>query len=187
MKSRSRARRWSRYENEKDDLVDSGGCLWSGHGCDGLRENYPYVKLAKRQAGADLDALEENYRIKVEQCANDNTFYETLSDFIREFSYTGHLDLWGRRYESELASLRTYVKESGETEKEPYIEALDNPVSCNTYAAMTAFYQEETRLTEEKRRRKTADGAGSPRKRRRTKKQRRRSRKQCLPMWRRRF
>lgn len=119
--------------------------------CDGLRENYPYVKLAKRQAGADLDALEENYRIKVEQCANDNTFYETLSDFIREFSYTGHLDLWGRRYESELASWRTYVKESGETEKEPYIEALDNPVSRNTYAAMTAFYQEETRLTEEKR------------------------------------
>lgn len=26
--------------------------------CEGLRENYPYVKLAKRQVGADLDALE---------------------------------------------------------------------------------------------------------------------------------
>lgn len=119
--------------------------------CDGLRENYPYVKLAKRQAGADLDALETAYRTKVEQCANDNAFYETLRDFIREFSYTGHLDLWGRRYESELASLRAYFKETGEAEKEPYLEALDNPVSHNTYAAMTAFYQEEVRLTEEKR------------------------------------
>ena len=119
--------------------------------CDGLRENYPYVKLAKRQAGADLDALEDSYRPRVERCADDNAFYETLGDFIREFSFTGHLDLWGRRYESELASLRAYVRESGETEKEPYLEALDNPVSHNTYASMTKFYQEEVRLTEEKR------------------------------------
>lgn len=94
---------------------------------------------------------ETAYRTKVEQCANDNAFYETLRDFIREFSFTGHLDLWGRRYESELASLRAYVKETGEAEKEPYLEALDNPVSHNTYAAMTAFYQEEVRLTEERR------------------------------------
>lgn len=119
--------------------------------CDGLRENYPYVKLAKRQAGADLDALEESYRAKVERCPNDNAFYEMLRDFIREFSYTGHLDLWGRRYESELASWRAYVRETGEAEKEPYLEALDNPVSHNTYASMTKFYQEEVRLTEEKR------------------------------------
>lgn len=110
--------------------------------CDGLRENYPYVKLAKRQEGADLDALEVSYREKVGQCANDNAFYETLSDFIREFSFTGHLDLWGRRYESELAYLREYVKESGESAKyEPYIDALDNPVSQSTYAAMTKYYQ----------------------------------------------
>lgn len=119
--------------------------------CDGLRENYPYVKLVKRQTGADLDALETAYRTKVEQCANDNAFYETLRDFIREFSFTGHLDLWGRRYESELASWRAYVRETGEAEKEPYLEALDNPVSHNTYASMTKFYQEEVRLTEEKR------------------------------------
>lgn len=119
--------------------------------CDGLRENYPYVKLARRQAGVDLDALEESYRARVEQCANDNAFYETLSDFIREFSFTGHLDLWGRRYESELAYLREYVKESGESAKyEPYIDALDNPVSQGTYAAMTKYYQEVGRLVEEK-------------------------------------
>lgn len=119
--------------------------------CDGLRENYPYVKLAKRQAGADLDALETEYRAKVEQCENDDAFYYVLKDFIGTFSYTGHLDLWGRRYESELAFWRAYFKETGEAEKEPYLEALDNPVSHNTYAAMTAFYQEEVRLTEEKR------------------------------------
>lgn len=61
----------------------------------GLRENYPYVKLAKRQAGADLDALEESYRTKVEKCANDNEFYETVHEFVGAFSFTGHLELWG--------------------------------------------------------------------------------------------
>ncbi|MDE7359381.1 MAG: hypothetical protein K2N39_08160 [Lachnospiraceae bacterium] len=120
--------------------------------CDGLRENYPYVKLAKRQAGADLDTLEEDYRAKVEQCANDDAFYYVLKDFIGEFSFTGHLDLWGRRYESELAFWRAFVKESGqEAQYEPYIDALDNPVSRNTYASMTKYYQEVGRLTEEKR------------------------------------
>ncbi len=39
--------------------------------CEGLRENYPYVKLAARQAGADLDVLERAYQAKVEQCAGD--------------------------------------------------------------------------------------------------------------------
>lgn len=120
---------------------------------------------------------EAAYRTKVEQCANDNAFYETLRDFIREFSFTGHLDLWGRRYESELASLRAYVKETGETEKEPYIEALDNPVSHNTYASMTAFYQEEVRLTRKDEQRKMADGAESPPGRRQTGKLRQRWRK----------
>lgn len=120
--------------------------------CDGLRDNYPYVTLARRQAGADLDALETAYRAKVEGCANDDAFYEVLKDFVREFSYTGHLDLWGRRYESELASAREFVKEPGQEKRyKPYVDTLDNPVSRKTYAAMTAYYGEVDRLTEEKR------------------------------------
>lgn len=65
---------------------------------------------------------------------------------------TGHLDLWGRRYESELAFWRAFAKEPDRAEQsEPYIAALDNPVSKNTYASMTDFYIEVERLVEEKR------------------------------------
>lgn len=122
--------------------------------CEGLRENYPYVKLAKRQVGADLDALETAYREKVEQCANDDAFYYVLKDFIGTFSCTGHLDLWGRRYESELADKREYVEKSGKEERErmePYLRTLDNPVSHRTYASMTKYYQEINCRMEEKR------------------------------------
>lgn len=128
--------------------------------CDGLRENYPYVKLAKRQAGADLDALETAYRARVAACPDDNAYYETVKDFVREFSFTGHLELWGYRYESELAYRRKIAQEPGQEEKlEPYIRALDNPVSHKTYAAMTAFYQDVEILMEEKR----ADASGGNR------------------------
>ena len=100
--------------------------------CKGLQENYPYVKLAARQVGADLDALETEYRSKVEQCENDDAFFYVLKDFVGTFSYTGHLALWGRRYESELADKREYVEKSGGEERErmePYLSTLDNPVS----------------------------------------------------------
>ncbi len=122
--------------------------------CEGLRENYPYVKLAKRQVGADLDALETEYRAKVEQCENDDAFFYVLKDFVGTFSYTGHLALWGRRYESELADEREYVENSGREErerKEPYLKTLDNPVSHRTYASMTKYYQEIDCRMEEKR------------------------------------
>ena len=116
--------------------------------CEGLRENYPYVKQASRQAGADLDVLERTYQEKVEQCANDDAFFYVLKEFAGEFSYTGHLALWGLRYESELASAREYVKEPGQEKRyQPYVDALDNPVSRKTYAAMTAYYEEVDRLT----------------------------------------
>lgn len=117
--------------------------------CNGLRDNYPYLLLAKRQAGADIDVLERSYRQKVELCDNDDMFYETLRDFVREFALTGHLDLWGRRYESELADLKRYFNlkmqesdEKGMAHIAPYIAALDNPVSHKTYAAMTKFYEQ---------------------------------------------
>lgn len=128
--------------------------------CDGLRDNYPYVELAKRQAGADLDALEIEYQSKVEQCANDDAYYETLKDFIREFSYLGHLELWGWRYESELASKREYVGKSDREEQErwePYLKTLDNPLSHRTYASMTKYYQEVDCRMEEMR---ANDGGG---------------------------
>lgn len=119
--------------------------------CDGLRENYPYVKLAKRQAGADLDVLEKDYRTKVEQCVNDDAFFYVLKDFIGEFSFTGHLALWGWRYESELASKREFVKEPGqEIRYKPYVDVLDNPVSHRTYASMTKYHQEIEGRMEEK-------------------------------------
>ena len=110
------------------------------------------MKLVKRQAGADLDVLEKDYRTKVEQCTCDDVFYDVLKDFIGEFSFTGHLDLWGRRYESELASWRERVKEPGqEIRYKPYVDALDNPVSHRTYASMTKYYQEMECRMEEKR------------------------------------
>lgn len=122
--------------------------------CEGLRDNYPYVKLAARQVGADLDALETEYRSKVEQCENDDAFFYVLKNFVGTFSYTGHLALWGRRYESELADLREYVENAGREEQErmePYLETLDNPVSHRTYASMTKYYQEINCRMEEKR------------------------------------
>ena len=122
--------------------------------CKGLRENYPYVKLAARQVGADLDAMETEYRSKVEQCENDDAFYYVLRDFVGTFSYTGHLALWGRRYESELADQREYVEKSEGEERErmePYLRTLDNPVSHRTYASMTKYYQEIDCGMEEKR------------------------------------
>ena len=129
--------------------------------CDGLRENYPYVKLAKRQAGADLDVLEKDYRTKVEQCTCDDVFYDVLKDFIGEFSFTGHLDLWGRRYESELASKREFVKEPGQAIRyKPYVDALDNPVSNRTYASMTKYYQEMECRMEEKRTKENGGARG---------------------------
>lgn len=127
---------------------------------DGLRVNYPYVELAKRQAGADLDALETEYRAKVEQCVNDDAFYYVLKDFVGEFSGMGHLDLWGMRYESELASIQKAIKEPQNREKpEPYVDALDNPVSHRTYASMTKYYQDVECRLEEKR----ADEGGGDR------------------------
>lgn len=120
--------------------------------CEGLRENYPYVKLAKRQVGVDLDALETEYRAKVEPCENDDAFYYVLKDFVGEFSGMGHLDLWGRRYEWELASIRKAAKEPQNRERlEPYVDALDNPVSHRTYASMTKYYQDVECRLEEKR------------------------------------
>lgn len=126
--------------------------------CEGLRENYPYVKLAKRQVGADLDALETEYQSKVEQCANDDAYFEILLDFVGEFSGMGHLELWGRRYEWELASMRKAAKEPENRERlEPYVDALDNPVSHRTYASMTKYYQDVECRLEEKR---TDEGGG---------------------------
>lgn len=126
--------------------------------CDGLRENYPYLVLAKRQAGADIDVLEETYREKVKSCTNDNEFYEALNDFVGEFAGTGHLDLWGRRYESELESWRKIGEDLALKDKcEPYIAALDNPVSHKTYASMTAFYQEVDRQVQERMSEEPAD------------------------------
>ena len=137
---------WMGGLSEEQRLADFGSL------CEGLRENYPYVKLASRQAGADLDVLERTYQEKVEQCANDDAFFYVLKEFAGEFSYTGHLALWGLRYESELASAREYVKEPGQEKRyQPYVDALDNPVSRKTYAAMTAYYEEVDRLTEKKR------------------------------------
>lgn len=130
--------------------------------CDGLRDNYPYVKLAKRQVRADLDALKAEYQSRVEQCANDDAYFQILQDFIGEFSGMGHLELWGRRYESELAYKREYVEKSGRKERErqePYLKALDNPVSHRTYASMTKYYQEMESRMEEKR----ADESGGER------------------------
>lgn len=119
--------------------------------CEGLRDNYPYVELAKRQAGADLDALKIEYQSKVEQCANDDAYYETLLDFVGEFSGMGHLELWGRRYEWELASIWKAAKEPENRERlEPYVDALDNPVSHRTYASMTKYYQDVDCRLEEK-------------------------------------
>ena len=43
--------------------------------CEGLRANYPYVKLAKRQAGAVLDALETADGANGGQCASEGDFY----------------------------------------------------------------------------------------------------------------
>lgn len=128
--------------------------------CEGLRNNYPYVELAKRQAGADLDALEIEYQSKVEQCANDDAYFEILLDFVGEFSGMGHLELWGRRYEWELASMRKAAKEPENRERlEPYVDALDNPVSYRTYASMTKYYQDVECRLEEKR----ADEGGGDR------------------------
>lgn len=128
--------------------------------CEGLRDNYPYVKLAKRQSGADLDALETEYREKVEQCENDDAYFETLLDFVGEFSGMGHLELWGRRYEWELASIRKAAKEPENRERlEPYVDALDNPISHRTYASMTKYYQDVDCRLEEKQ----ADEGGGDR------------------------
>lgn len=128
--------------------------------CDGLRDNYPYVKLAKQQIGADLEALETEYRAKVEQCENDDAFYEALKDFVGEFSGMGHLELWGRRYEWELASIQKAAKEPENRERlEPYVDALDNPVSHRTYTSMTKYYQDVDCRLEEKR----ADEGGGDR------------------------
>lgn len=120
--------------------------------CDGLRDNYPYAELAKQQVGADLDALETEYQSKVEQSANDDAYFETLLDFVGEFSNLGHLELWGRRYEWELASLRKAAEEPENSARlKPYVDALDNPVSQKTYASMTKYYQDVDCRLEEKR------------------------------------
>lgn len=114
--------------------------------CDGLRDNYPYLVLAKRQAGADIDALEKKYRQKVELCSDDDMFYETLRDFVGEFAFTGHLDLWGRRYESKLADLKELGTDpEWKAKYAPYIAVLDNPLSHRTYASMTKYYQQKDR------------------------------------------
>lgn len=118
------------------------------------------MKLAKRQSGADLDALKIEYQSKVEQCENDDAYFETLLDFVGEFSGMGHLELWGRRYEWELASIRKAAKEPENRERlEPYVDALDNPISHRTYASMTKYYQDVDCRLEEKR----ADEGGGDR------------------------
>lgn len=120
--------------------------------CDGLRDNYPYAELAKQQVGADLDALETEYQSKVEQSANDDAYFETLLDFVGEFSDLGHLELWGRRYEWELASLRKATEEPENSARlKQYVDALDNPLSHKTYASMAKYYQDVDCRLEEKR------------------------------------
>lgn len=120
--------------------------------CGGLRENYPYVKPAKRQVGADLDALETEYQSKVEQCENDDAFYYVLKDFIGEFSGMGHLELWGRRYEWELSAIREAAKKPENSARlKPYVDVLDNLVSHRTYASMIKYYQDVDCRLEEKR------------------------------------
>lgn len=127
--------------------------------CDGLRDNYPYLALAKRQVGADIEVLEKDYQQKVRKCTNDDMFYATLHDFVGEFAHTGHLELWGRRYESELESMEKLAADPAWGEKyEPYIATLDNPVSHRTYAAMTKFYQEMEVQQQEGKRTEVVDG-----------------------------
>lgn len=120
--------------------------------CDGLRDNYPYVEPEKRLNGADLDALEATYQEKVEQCTNDDAYFETLLDFVGEFSDLGHLELWGRRYEWELTALRKAAEEPENSVRlKPYVDVLDNPLSHKTYASMTKYYQDVDCRLEEKR------------------------------------
>ena len=110
--------------------------------CRGLEANYPYLELARRQTGADLDELAPVYREQAAACTNDDAFDRVLGDFIGEFGYTGHLELWGRRYRSQLEETKQLVETYPEHADHlaPYIAALDNPVSQRTYAGMEAFY-----------------------------------------------
>lgn len=129
--------------------------------CDGLRENYPYLTLAWRQTGADLDALEEQYRQKVKECASDDAFYKVLHEFVNEFGFTGHLDIWGLRYESQLAGYKSAAADPAlAAHLAPYVEALENPVTQKTYASMKKYYQDKESKVQESTQTDAGNAAG---------------------------
>ena len=116
-----------------------------------LKQNYPYLSLAKRAVGADLEILYPKYLEQSAECNNDNEFYNLLKEFVSEFGFTGHLDLWGTRYFSQLDSMKELSNTDPQISEHlaPYIAALENETSRKTYEQMERFFTELEQKTAE--------------------------------------
>lgn len=104
-----------------------------------LKENYPYFKVVKRVRGIDLDAQYKVVRDKIANCTSDKAYFEILGEYCNVG--IGHMQLWGRCYQSELARW----KEDARLYKDvkPYYDVLNNPTSIKNYMLMEAYYSKE--------------------------------------------
>ncbi|QHQ60985.1 hypothetical protein Ana3638_09530 [Anaerocolumna sedimenticola] len=116
-----------------------------------LKENYPFFGVAKRKYGIDLKKRYEKTRKLLESCDNDyNFFYLLREEFIPQ-EFIGHMSLWGTRYLSEVKNKKDFVvnfPQYGE-QLNPYIKALENPVSIKNYEKMTTFFENLSKKAEE--------------------------------------
>lgn len=116
-----------------------------------LQNNYPYFGVAQRKYNVNIDSQYSLYRKQISACKNDYDYYNLICNFVAELEYTGHIDLWGTRYTSELESLMSFIQEFPENKETLtlYLNKLENTVSQKNYQAMENFYEELQRTVDE--------------------------------------
>lgn len=99
-----------------------------------FKNNFPYIGVAKRKYGIDYERNYHNTRTLLKSCTNDFDYYHLLREHFFEYTYVGHLDIWGTRYNSYIEEWKDYASESDGMAFRYKI--LNNPVSKKNYARM---------------------------------------------------
>ncbi len=103
-----------------------------------LKENYPYFGVSKR-AGIDMEEAYQRLRGDIEQCSNDDEYFELLTQFCS--NGIGHLNVWGTRYFSLMDNFKAWSEDNSRYKR--LYKVLDNEVSKVNYAKMQDYEQKK--------------------------------------------
>lgn len=107
--------------------------------CEILDKNYPFWDEVE-QEGIDKENIYNTYRTDVENADTDIEFFKCIGYFLNEFEGFGHLSaldgyMYGI-YMDTISESNRMLSTQEEQSIEPLREALENPVSQNTYCQL---------------------------------------------------